>query len=110
MNVTFRVDKDTLYIALFFELENVIIKDLTIENLLIDVETTLKDINSIVIAPLAIVANNVTLDNVNIIGNIKYSKLPDKEINFNVVNDGYFVYSKDNTITDSTIEVTESNR
>lgn len=102
--------KDTLYIALFFELENVVIKDLTIENLLIDVETTLKDINSIVISPLAIVANNVTLDNVTITGNIKYSKLPDKEINFNVVNDGYFVYSKDNTITDSTIEVNESNR
>ena len=101
-------NKDTLYIALFFELKNVTIKDLTIENLTIDVETTLKDINNIVIAPLAIIANNVTLDNVNITGNIKYSKLPAKEINFNVINDGYFVYSNEDTITDSTIEITES--
>ena len=99
--------KDTLYIALFFELEDVTIKDLTFENLLIDVETTLKDINNIVISPLAIVANNVTLNNVNIDGKIKYSKLPDKEINFNVINDGYFVCSNDVEVTDSTVEMTE---
>ena len=99
--------KDTLYIALFFELENVVIKDLTIENLLIDVDTSLKDINNIVISPLAIIGNNVEISNVNISGNIKYSKLPDKEIQFNVINDGYFVYSNKTDITGSKIEIKE---
>ena len=99
--------KDTLYISLFFELENVVIKDLTFENLLIDVDTTLKDINTIVISPLAIIANNVKLDNVEINGNIKFSKLPNKEIEFNVVNEGYFIYSNDVEVNNSKVEVTK---
>ena len=92
--------KDTLYIALFFELENVVIKDLTIEDFIIDVDTSLKDINNIVISPLAIIANNIKLDNVNISGSVKYSKLPDKEINISVNTSGYFIYSNDVEITD----------
>ena len=97
--------KDTLYISLFFELKDASIKDLTIENLLIDVETTLKDINNIVICPLAIIANNVKLDNVNITGKISYSKLPDKKVNFNVVNEGYFIYSNNIEVTDSVVNI-----
>jgi len=93
--------KNTLYIALFFELENVTIKDLTFENLLIDVDTSLKDINNIVISPLAIIAKDVKLDNVSISGDIKYSKLPDKEINLSVITDGYFVYSDNVVIADN---------
>lgn len=98
--------RNTLYIALFFELKDVTIKDLTFENLLIDVDTSLKDISNIVIAPLAIIAENVKLDNVHISGNIKYSKLPDKEINLNVVNDKFFIHSDDIDVADNcTIEV-----
>ena len=86
--------------------KDVTIKDLTFENLLIDVDTSLKDISNIVIAPLAIIAENVKLDNVHISGNIKYSKLPDKEINLNVVNDKFFIHSDDIDVADNcTIEV-----
>ena len=73
---------------------------MTIEDFIIDVDTSLKDINNIVISPLAIIANNIKLDNVNISGSVKYSKLPDKEINISVNTSGYFIYSNDVEITD----------
>ena len=44
-------------------------------------------INNIVISPLAIIAKDVKLDNVSISGDIKYSKLPNKEINLSVITD-----------------------
>ena len=98
--------KNTLYIALFFELEDVTIKDLTIENLLIDVDTSLKDIDNIVISPLAIIAKNVNLSNVQITAKVEYSKLPNKEINIKVIEEGYSVYSNNVKVAeDCTIEV-----
>ena len=98
--------RNTLYISLFFELEDATIKDLTFENLIIDVDTSLKDIDNIVISPLAIIAKNVNLSNVHISGNIEYSKLPDKEINIKVVENGYSVYSENvNATEDCTIDV-----
>ena len=103
--------RDNLYIALFFELENVVIKDLTIDNLIIDVDTSLKDINNIIISPLSIIGNNVELYNFNISVTINYSKLPDKEIQIKVA-DGCFILDNDNLdelIKSGKLEVLYSN-
>ncbi len=82
---------DHLYISLFFELKDVVIKDLTFENMLIDVNTNYSQIKYLIIAPLAIVANNVTLENVKLSGNITYTKTPNSE---NVIVLDNFFYSK----------------
>ena len=87
---------DHLYIALFFELKDAIIKDLTFENMLIDVNTNYSQIKYLIIAPLAIVANNVTLENVKLSGNITYTKTPNSENE--IILDNFF-YSKGEDVT-----------
>lgn len=70
--------KDHLYISLFFELNNTYIKDLTFEEIKIEVNTQLKMTKKIVIAPLAIKSNGLKLENVKINGTIAYNKVPDE--------------------------------
>lgn len=90
---------DHLYIALFFELKDAIIKDLTFENMLIDVNTNYSQIKYLIIAPLAIVANNVTLENVKLSGNITYTKTPNSENE--IVLDNFFYSKGEDVIVDA---------
>ena len=98
---------DHLYIALFFELKNATIKDLKFENVLIDINTNYSQIKYLVVAPLAIVASNTTIENVTMTGRITFTKTPNSE-NEIVLND--FFYSKDSDVTvnaNSKVEISE---
>ena len=95
---------DHLYISLFFELKDSTIKDITFDNILIDVNTNYSQIKYLVIAPLAITTSNTTLENVKLTGKITYTKTPNSE-NEIILND--FFYSKgENVIVDSNSNAT----
>lgn len=96
--------KDHLYVSLFFELEDVVIKDLTFENMLIDINTTFNQIKKIVVAPLAIKAFNTTIENVNITGEIIITKTPECAVEV-IYDDFWYSASNDVTITNSTLEI-----
>lgn len=96
--------KDHLYVSLFFELEDVVIKDLTFENMLIDINTTFNQIKKIVVAPLAIKASNTTIENVNITGEIIITKTPECAVEV-IYDDFWYSASNDVTITNSTLEI-----
>lgn len=96
--------KDHLYVSLFFELENVVIKDLTFENMLIDINTTYSQIKKIIVAPLAIKASNTTLENVNITGEILLTKTPECAVEV-VYDDYWYSASDDVTVTNSKLEI-----
>ncbi len=96
--------KDHLYVSLFFELENVVIKDLTFENMLIDINTTYSQIKKIIVAPLAIKASNTTLENVNITGEILLTKTPECAVEV-VYDDYWYSASDDVIITNSKLEI-----
>lgn len=70
--------KDHLYISLFFELSYTYIKDLTFDEIKVDVKTTLSTIKKIVFSPLSIKSTNLKLENVKINGDITYTKIPDE--------------------------------
>ena len=98
--------RDHLYISLFFELKDAVIKDLTLENITIDVNTTYSQIKKLIVAPLAIKASNTTLENVNITGGIVLTKTPDCEIE--VIYDDFWYLASDDVSVDSNSNVTIS--
>lgn len=98
--------RDHLYISLFFELKDAVIKDLTLENITIDVNTTYSQIKKLIVAPLAIKASNTTLKNVNITGGIVLTKTPDCEIE--VIYDDFWYLASDDVSVDSNSSVTIS--
>ena len=98
--------RDHLYISLFFELKDAVIKDLTLENITIDVNTTYSQIKKLIVAPLAIKASNTTLENVNITGGIVLTKTPDCEIE--VIYDDFWYLASDDVSVDSNSSVTIS--
>lgn len=92
-----------LYISLFFELRDATIKDITFDNIIIDVNTSYSAIKNIVVAPLAITAFNTKIENVNFGGNITISKKPDCDIT--VVTDKFFYYSSSDVIIEGNSSV-----
>ena len=87
---------DHLYISLFFELKDAVIKNITFDEMIIDVNTSFSLVKYIIVSPLAITASNCTLENVKINGNIKYTKLPDAEVE--VVLDNYWYQELENVV------------
>ena len=69
--------KNHLYVSLFFELKNATIKDLSFEDFTASIDTTLNQIQYIIIAPLAIVASSTKLENVNVNGSLIIITTPD---------------------------------
>lgn len=67
----------SLYISLFKELNNATIKDITFDNVTVDIVAALPQITNIYVSPIATTSKGATLDNV--VMNIKYicSELPD---------------------------------
>lgn len=95
---------DHLYISLFFELKDSVIKDITFDNILIDVNTNYSQIKYLIISPLAIITTNTKLENVKITGKITYTKTPNSE-NEIILND--FFYSKgEDVVVDSNSKAT----
>ncbi len=68
-----------LYVSLFFELKGATIKDLTFKDAIVDIDTRNTQIKYLVFAPLAITANNTTLENVNFTGKFDITKIPECE-------------------------------
>lgn len=95
---------DHLYISLFFELKDVEIKDLTFENVIIDIDTNYRQIKNLIVAPLAIVADNVKLENVKYSGEIIFTKTPECEIE--VIDNGFFYQKGENVEIDESSSIT----
>ena len=68
-----------LYVSLFFKLENAVIKDLTFKDAIVDIDTRNSQIKYLVFAPLAIVMNNTTLENVSFTGSFDIVRIPECE-------------------------------
>ena len=68
-----------LYVSLFFKLENAVIKDLTFKDAIVDIDTRNSQIKYLVFAPLAIVMNNTTLENVVFTGSFDIVRIPECE-------------------------------
>lgn len=90
---------DHLYISLFFELKDAIIRNVTFDEFTIDVNTSFSLVKYLIIAPLAISATNVQLENVVLNGSIVYTKLPNAEIT--VILDDYWYQDIENTVDDN---------
>ncbi len=104
--------KDHLYISLFFSLKDTTISNLILDEIKIEVKVTADQVHKIIIAPLAIEAINLQLENVQIKGTIDYVKvLSDYEIVATLDN---FYYTskdvvKDDKSTTSITDKTETN-
>lgn len=72
--------QDHLYISLFFELKNATFIDIKFEEIKIVVNTDFSNIKYMIIAPLAIKAENVKMENVKFSGTIEFKKVPNCEI------------------------------
>lgn len=99
--------KDHLYISLFFELSNTYIKDLTFDEIKIDVKTSLSTVKKIIFAPLSIKSTNLKLENFKMNGSITYTKIPD-ECSVEVKLNEFSYVSENETIDElSKVEVIE---
>lgn len=97
---------DHLYVSLFYNLENAIIKDVVFENveINIDISTRLTTISKIVVTPLATIANNTTLSNVDFSGKVIITRMPECE--FEKMLDSYWYKNENSTVdTESTLAV-----
>lgn len=72
--------QDHLYISLFFELKYATFVDINFEEIKIVVNTDFSNIKYMIIAPLAIKAENVKMENVKFSGTIEFKKVPNCEI------------------------------
>lgn len=68
-----------LYVSLFFELKDAVIKDITFDNIIVDINTRNSQIKYLVFAPLAIKMENTTLENVSFSGNFTITRIPECE-------------------------------
>ena len=94
--------EDHLYISLFFELKDALLKDVIFEGVKIRVNTDFSNIKYMIIAPLAIKAENVTLENVTFCGTIEYKKLPECELSVELEN-FWYKDEGENSVDESTI-------
>ena len=94
---------DHLYISLFFELKDAVIKDINFSEFVIDVDTNYSQIKYLIVSPLAIKATNTKLENVKLSGNIEFTKTPDCEIE--VIYDDFWFSASDDVIVDENSSV-----
>lgn len=70
-----------LYVSLFFELKDSYLKDINFDNIVVDIETRNSQIKYLVFAPLAVIMENTTLENVSFSGSFTITKIPECEKN-----------------------------
>lgn len=68
-----------LYVSLFFELNNAVIKDITFKDAIVDIDTRNSQIKYLVFAPLAVTLNNTLLENVEFTGSFDITRIPECE-------------------------------
>lgn len=68
-----------LYVSLFFELKDACIKDITFDNIIVDIDTRNTQIKYLVFAPLATIMENTTLENVSFSGSFNITRIPECE-------------------------------
>ena len=68
-----------LYVSLFFELKDAIIKDITFKDAIVDIDTRNSQIKYLVFAPLAIIGSNTLIENVNFTGTFDITRIPECE-------------------------------
>jgi len=68
-----------LYVSLLFELKDSVIKDITFDNVIVDIDTRNSQIKYLVFAPLATIMENTTLENVSFSGSFDITRIPECE-------------------------------
>ncbi len=98
-----------LYVSLFFELKDAVIKDIEFDNAIVDIDTRNSQIKYLVFAPLSITMSNTEISNVSFSGNFKISRIPECEKT--IVTDKFCYVELENVnISESTLDFTnESN-
>ncbi len=96
-----------VYISLFSELNDTIIKNLTIDDVQIELTTRNKKIVKVVVAPLAIKASNVSLINVNMSVNFTVKTYSGVDYELEVIKNNFFKKSENINAENSTAEIIE---
>ena len=94
--------QDHLYISLFFELKNATFIDIKFEEIKIVVNTDFSNIKYMIIAPLAIKAENVTMENVEFSGTIEFKKVPNCTIE-TVIDNFWYKQTGDISVDSNTV-------
>lgn len=66
-----------VYISLFFKLEGATIKDVTFDNVKVDIDASYSNIKYLIVSPFAVIATDTTLQNVKFNADIKITRTPD---------------------------------
>ena len=93
-----------VYISLFFELKNATIRNVTFDNVLIDVNASYTSIKYLIVSPFAVILNNTTIENVEFNANIKITKTPDG-CETEIVTDSFFYKELENVSIDDKSKV-----
>ena len=103
-------NKQSLYISLFGNTSNAVIKDVTFENVSVEVDTTFSLTYKIYVSAIATNMKNTTIENVSFTGSFSYVKLPSGfNVNENLIyetNDGYLEKDEASTINNLNINIT----
>ena len=94
--------QDHLYVSLFFELKNASFINVSFEEIKIVINTDFSNIKTMIIAPMAIKAENVTMENVKFSGTIEFKKVPDCEIQ-TVIDNFWYKDNGENSIDSNTV-------
>lgn len=88
-----------VYISLFFELKDATIKDVTFDNVKVDVNASYTSIKYLIVSPFAVISSNTTLENVKFNANIKITKTPEGA-ETEIISDKFFYMELDNVKVD----------
>ncbi len=69
-------EQNSLYLSLFGNMENAIVRNVTFENATLTISTTFSEIYKIYVSPIAISVTNSVISNVSYIGTINVTRLP----------------------------------
>ena len=96
-----------VYISLFFELKDAIIRNVTFDNVTVDVNASYTNIKYLIVSPFAILSSNTTIENVEFNVNVKITKTPDG-CETKIVTDSFFYKELENVLVDdkSKVEIT----
>lgn len=94
--------QDHLYISLFFELKDATFINIKFEEIKIVVNTDFSNIKYMIIAPLAIKAENVKMENVKFSGTIEFKKVPNCEIE-TVIDNFWYKETGDISVDSNTV-------
>ncbi|MGN1041075.1 MAG: InlB B-repeat-containing protein [Candidatus Fimimonas sp.] len=102
--------KNSLVISLFVSPDGANIHDVNFQNVSVDVNTTFSSTYKIYVAPLAVSANNTTVSNVTLQGNLTITKLPEAIVADSsllvIEYTNAFLYSQGSSVSESNFQLT----